>query len=917
MKDTLQLQEQLPATKFFIPSAPKSFIGRPDLLKQLTPALSLNLTLVSAPAGFGKTTLLSAWVRSLPAQKIVTAWISLDEEDNNPIRFWLAMLTALEYQRPERFAALINYLQMQQVLPLQYLMKALINLLVDMRETFLLVLDDYHLMKDPAIHTSLMYLLEHLPGNFHLVLATRIDPPLPLSRLRGHNQLLEIRTEQLRCTCEEAIAFLKKNIDVTLSQAEAQTIVARTEGWLAGLQLFGLSLQDHQTPQSVLEKLSGSQRYILDYLTDEVLQWQPEEVQTFLLATSILGTFTAALCDAVVQHSGSQQMLERLEQANLFVIPLDTRRNYYRYHALFAEALRYRLERSYTELVPKLHHRASVWYAEHRFLSLAITHAFSAQEWEWAADLIERLSITIIGGMEQQELALQRRLLERLPIAIIQARPRLCLICAQSMYQTNASPVLIENWLQIAEETLTAQLAAHPSAEQQEQKNLLGEVLALRGYLLSYQKDGQKVLPLLQQAEELLAAHNFTTRAQVAFAKSIVYYYSSLNTTETAIDNAYECSALSLQTNNVAIALFYTSIPTYYLLANAQLHKAWSVTQQAIYQAEMPGGLLMTEVGWHYSFQAEILREWNRLDEALNFALQAVSLRQQTRSLHGEITGYSILLRIYLSRGELEEAQRALRSFEQFGKGVAPALYRHMQSHYTLVDQVRLWLARGEIETAVRWAEMFEASSQLSTFYARERGAVAQARILLAQELPALALERLAPLHNSAETARRWNYVLEIQLLQSLAYEMQHETQKALAILLDTLHIARPEGYIRSFVEEGPQIALLLARLLDQLRRSQGEEQLCLYIETILAAFPQTNHKVSPSKSQPALSEHLSEREYEVLALLAQGASNQEIARRLAITMNTVKRHVSHIYGKLGVKNRVQAVEKARNLDLL
>jgi LuxR family transcriptional regulator, maltose regulon positive regulatory protein len=382
MSDSPLIHDQLVVTKFFIPSSSHALIARPRLTELLSRAsLQHALTLISAPAGFGKTTLLAAWLHSLQAPRPCAAWISLDEEDNDPQRFWSSVLTALDRQHPGPYAALLAYLQAQQTPPLSQLVKVLINTLSESEQRVLLVLDDYHLITEQAVHTSLSWLVELLPTQVHLLLATRTDPPLPLSRLRGRGQMLEVRTDQLRCTAEETASFLKLVLGIALSREQAQDVTARTEGWLVGLQMVGLSLQGHTDPEMLLDALSGSQRYILDYLVDEVLGQQEASVQTFLQHTSILERLSAPLCDTILERSGSQQVLEYLERANVFVVALDAERRWYRYHQLFAEALRYRLNRLEGAQVAALNLRASRWYAGQGFTSEAVQHALSAQAW--------------------------------------------------------------------------------------------------------------------------------------------------------------------------------------------------------------------------------------------------------------------------------------------------------------------------------------------------------------------------------------------------------------------------------------------------------------------------------------------------------------------------------------------------------
>src|SRR5260370_36443604 len=377
MNTSIFIQSQLVATTFFVPVAPAKLISRPRLTALLAKSQQYPLTLPAAPAGFGKTTLLAAWAQSLPASHTHVAWVSLDEEDNEPRLFWTYVLSALDQQQPEPFTPLLKYLQSPQTPPLIYVLTMLSKLMLDSAENFLLILDDYHMITQQEVHTTLSYLVEHSPPQLHIILATRADTPLPLALLRTRQQLMEVRTDQLRCTAKETKTFFHEVMDTKLLDDMIQQVMARTEGWLVGLQLFGLSLQkyaDH--PSKLLEEASGDQRYILDYLTQEVLQRQPQEGQTFLLSTCILERLTAPLCDALVQQRGRGQFLERLEESNLFVVSLDSKRQWYHYHVLFAEALRYRLEHIHIDLVPIFHYRARLSFAGNKFSLWAFHHPF-------------------------------------------------------------------------------------------------------------------------------------------------------------------------------------------------------------------------------------------------------------------------------------------------------------------------------------------------------------------------------------------------------------------------------------------------------------------------------------------------------------------------------------------------------------
>ncbi len=930
------IYSQLLATKFFIPVSAHPLISRPRLTALLHKSLKYPLTLLSAPAGFGKTMLLSAWAQSLPTNTALVAWVSLDKEDNEPQQFWTYILSSLDQQKPELFTPLLKYLQSPPAPPLMHMLTLLINLLAESTDDFVLILDDYHVITEPQIHTSLSYLVEHLPSQMHILLATRIDPPLPLSLWQARRQMLELRTDQLRCTAQETRTFFKKVKGIRFSDEMIQTMTDRTEGWLVGLQLLALSLQEHDDPTRLLDEASGDQRYILDYLTEEVLRQQPQEVQTFLLSTCILERLSAALCDAVTEQPGSQQMLQRLKQANLFVVSLDSKQQWYRYHPLFAQALHYQLEQTDEDLVLTLHHRASMWYAQHDQSTEAILHALHAHQWEWAADLIERKSLplmTLTWGASRHQLATLQQWLRQLPVDIMGSRPSLCLTCAQMLLFV-APPSMLAAWFDAAQARLTASLSmetledASPSIAlsqtQQEQQNLLGRVLAFRAVQRSFQEDGHTALSLSQQALALLSPENILGRAQALCAHLLAYYVSSLNDAEAAIQSGLEAASLAQVARQPAVAISFMGVTANFMIGAGQLQEALQVTQQARLLGNKLGDMVLPDVGWPTACQAEILREWNQLNAARSLALQAISQCEQTQSMASLAfinRAYAVLLRVSLSRGELDAARSALQEFERVNMSTNQPYSSYTRSFFTTVDQVKLWLACGELDRAMRWAEKLDQGKRYGTPFAHERQDAAYARILLATKQPALALQRLEPVLQRATTGKRWGHVIEVRILQALAYQMLQNQRPALCALSEAIHIAEPEGYIRSFVDEGPPMAALLSGL----RHEQYSHGLTTpYLDTLLAAFAQQSpaHKLQlrqeakHATTTPLLTP-LSEQELEVLQLLARGASNLEIAQELVIAIGTVKRHVSHIFSKLGVQNRLQAVIQAQELGLL
>ncbi|HEY4036625.1 MAG TPA: LuxR C-terminal-related transcriptional regulator, partial [Ktedonobacteraceae bacterium] len=890
-------------------------------------SLKQPLTLVSAPAGFGKTTLLAAWAQSLQARNPQLCWLSLDEEDNDPRLFWTYILTALNRQLPDRFTPLLMQLQSPQPPPFKYILTAMINLIVESSEHFLLILDDYHLITEQEVHTTLSYLVEHLPPQFHIILATRTDPPLPLSLLRTRQQMLEVRTDELRCTTEETEAFFHEMMGIHLPDETIQQVTTRTEGWLVGLRLLALSLPEHADPTTLLEEISGDQRYILDYLTQEVLRRQPTEVQTFLLSTSILEQLNASLCDAIMQQHGSQQILQRLEQANLFVVSLDNKRQWYRYHALFAQALHYCLEQRSADLVSTLHYRASLWYAEHNFPTQAILHALSAHQWQWAADLIERLPslLSFSEGTNEHKLVMLRQWLELLPAEVVGSRPHLCLACAQILWAVT-SHTRLQAWLDAAEAALTASLTMQTSTDlpqaRKEQENLLGEVIAWQAQLRSFQ-EGHVALSRCQQALTLLSADNNMVRAQLASAQLIASYASSANNAVSAIESGLQAVLLAQEIGLDIFSIALMGLTALYMIGTGQLHAADRLSRQAIQLGKQSEGLGLSEVGWPMLVQAEVLREWNQLDAARSLAEEGIALCNQAESIAMFVyilSGYAIVARVYLSCREYEAARSALQQVKQFGLSVNQPTSLHYYSLFTTIDQVGFWLAAGEMDHATHWAKELDIGERHANPFVHEREEVAYVRVLLAKKQPVQALPRLEPLLVRATTGQRWGHVIEIRLLQALAHQMCQEEAQALDILSEAVRLAEPEGYIRSFVDQGPPIAALLGKLREQ----QCQVGPTPYLDKVLAAFPQQSqtYKYQPKQEKEhikaqSLLDPLSQRELQILQLIVQGASNQDIAQELFLAINTVKRHVSHIFSKLGISNRVQAVKQARDLGLL
>ena len=915
------LQDQLLATKFFVPMASHTLIVRPRLFCLLEAGRQCRLTLVSAPAGFGKTTLLSAWVHTLSASQTAVAWVSLDEADNDPVRFWSYVLTALDRVRPGTYSELATYLRAEERPSLPSVITACLNRLAEHDSPLILVLDDYHLLTGEALHSSLASFIEHLPSQVRVILSTRADPPLPLTRLRGRGQLLEVRADRLRATQEEVRAFLREVMHIELPEQELAVVEERTEGWLVGLQLVGLSLQGRGSSTSsrdLLEEISGQHGYILDYLTEEVLSRLEPSIQCFLLHTSVLDRLSAPLCDALLGRSDSQQVLESLQRANLFVVPLDSQRRWYRYHALFAETLGARLEQVEGEVIRDLHLRAGQWYAEQGDTITAVQHAMSACDWERAADLLEPLAQIRFWGREQ---TITLRFLENFPAEKLRGRPLLALLYALIL-DPDTSFTTADAWMQIAEEGLRASVAEQATASAKgvpnalpDQEPLLREVLIHRASMRATRGDALAARAYIEQVRFHLADQDIQKHGLLAFTESMIHMVLGEAVPATAkIRDALTIWESSGNTASTAVMITCHHLAAYYLSSRGHLQEAWRLLEQAMELGSIPAGLPYPCMAAVYAYQANLLREWNRLDEALERARMAVQLTNSTTGAMA-FTALAFLLKILLARGEIEEASTVLQQAEH----VMDHLHNpYLYALYVLFDQVRFWLARGEISRAIQWAERSEREDPLPSPIAQERVDVALAHVKLVQRKPGEALTLLMPRLKAAIQQERWGNVIELRLLTAMAHQMRSEEQEALTTLVEAVRLAQPEGYIRSFVDEGAPMATLLSALRAS-KRGQGKsgnDATTRYLDRVLAAFPPDIAGDRHAAQQPP-PDPLSVREQEVLDLLARGASNQDIAEVLVITLDTVKRHVSNILSKLGVSNRTQAVAQARAFRII
>ncbi len=948
-------------TKLYAPRPRVNFVARPRLVARLNEGFQQRkLTLITAPTGFGKTTLLAEWLfqkdeggrrkdeielhPSYPKGTMSfilypsrVAWLSLDKNDNELAGFWTYVIAALRTLEPELGESSLALLQSSQMLPIETILINLLNDVAVHPGEFVLVLDDYHAIENPAIHLSLAFVLDQLPPMLHLVILSRTTPPLALGHLRARGQLLELRAADLRFTPEEAATFLNRGMGLNLSAAQIEILEAKTEGWIAGLQLAALSMQgrDAHDTSAFIAAFSGSHRYILDYLAEEVLQRQPEYIQHFLLQTSILDRLCGPLCDAILGRgagpygrlrtepgsrgaklvspapllpgppASSHEILTYLERANLFLIPLDDRREWYRYHHLFADLLRSRLNQSPASGggVAELHRRAADWFEQHGWVAEAMGHALAASDVSRAARLAEQHARSMFSRSELTTLLSWFA-------EMVRAQPRLSLFQAWAL-------------------AFTGQLeAVEPYLQSLEAGS--GEAAAVRGTVAYLRRDMPQAIRLYRQALETLPPDNLFLRGAVALSLGVAHQWQGeLTEASSALAQAGE---ISYATGNLHVA-----VTARWNLAQAHielghLRQAVELCRQTLAWGQAQP-LPPAAGGVHVALGA-LLYEQNELDEAGRHLAEGLTLGEQAGDLAIVALGQLALTRVKQAQGDWTGALRLIRKTEQ--------LARQYNSSYwaaqAAAGQTCLWLAQGQLEPARQWAERQEITPGAASDYLQEAEALTLARVWLAQarqgqsrpdEFIAAALSLLQPLQQAAQTGGRTGRVLQTLVLQALAGQLQGNLGGAVSALEQALRLAEPEGYVRLFVDEGEP----MRRLLERMKAREAGGGMKEYIDKLLVAFEKdtterrevTDKKnLHPSYPKGAMSlilqplvEPLSERELEILRLIAAGMSNTQIAEKIVVTVGTVKWHLNNIYSKLAVRSRTQAIAAARELRLL
>jgi LuxR family maltose regulon positive regulatory protein len=896
-------RDALLATKLHVPGPRPGFVARPRLAE----ALGGQLVLVCAPAGFGKTALLADWLRSASRP---LAWLSLDVGDNDPVRFWRHVVAAMDRARPgirERVAPLGP-----PVSGCEGLVTALINELAAQPagRDLVLVLDDYHLVEARPVHASVAFLIEHLPPGLRLVLASRSDPPLPLARLRASGQLSELRANDLRFTADEAAALLREAAGPGLPDAVVAALADRTEGWAAGLQLAALSLRGQPDIAGFVAAFSGSHRYILDYLTGEVLDGQPAQMREFLLETSVLERLSGGLCDAVTGRGDGQAMLERAEQAGLFLVPQDEVRGWWRYHQLFADLLRARLQQERPGRVAALHRAAAAWYQEHGLADDAVRHALAAGDTTRAARLIEQHFDSTL--YLRSEGATAQRWLAALPAELVQTRPRL-LLAQVLLAATLGRAEAMEPSLDAAERALAGADGAidepfEPSAG--EAASMLVNIPALialqRSFLAQLRGDAEgtaafaaRALAELGGSERLLSS---TIQGLLAAAE---WFSGRLADAE----QAFVSSIAGWQAGQPISWGIYQLGQVQ--RARGRLDAATETYQDTL---RIAAGSGPPPAGPAHIGLAEVAYQRNDLDAALSQVTEGIALCRQFRYPAPLGTGLVTLAWIRQAR---DDPGGALEAMSEAGEALDPGVTSLLNP--VPAQRARLLLAQGDVAAAARWTTDRGLSPGDEPGYPREREYLILARVLLAQGRLAQALSLLEGMLATAAGQSRVGSVIEISALRALALAARGDQDAALDALAHALTLGGPQGYVRVFADEGPPMRALLTRLwAAQPGPAHGISP--DYLAALLRACGQAD--AGPARSPaaatpPGMAEPLTGRELEVLRLLAAGSSNQRIARELFVALDTVKRHVTHILGKLGAANRTEAAARARQLGLI
>ncbi len=926
------------STKLYIPHARPDAILRPRLIAKLLAGLNQpgSFAMLSGPAGFGKTTLLSEFLAALQRP---AAWLSLDEGDNDPIRFWTYLISACQSAKAGIGETALALLGSPQPLPDEALATLLINDLSQLESGLVLVLDDYHVIQNQSIHSAIAFLLNHLPEKLYLVVSTRLDPPWPLARFRARNRLVEIRAQDLRFSSEEAAAFLNQVMGLSLSAEDLAALEARTEGWVAGLQLAAIAMQARLSTKGesdiagFVRAFTGSHAYIAEYLVEEVLQRQPEDVQAFLLQTSILERLKADLCEAVTGSEHGQSTLMALHRANLFVTSLDDENQWFRYHHLFADLLKAQLrQRLPADAIAALHRRAADWYEQAGMPSETVEHALAAADYAHVVRLLEKIALPMIL---QAYVRTVESWLRAIPQEYLERSPRVNMAFAWMNLLRGTIPQAIPYV-----ERLAAMLSSPEVTDQD--PSLQGEWLAIQTEMLNIQGKPAESRDLANRALQILPEAD--TEVRLMIHVNLATAYQQMLDYDHAAETFQMLARDAQATGNHVAETLAISGQAQMLLMQGRLRLGFEIASEGVRRLEASGKItpfsatLFGELG-------QIYYHWHQLDQAQRYSLRSIQTSGQSGYSDPEIYNFVMLSRMYQMEGNWEASDREMQKAGDLMRKIPPAMIREE----VISQQVRVDLAFDRFASA-QAALKTEGFSFENTFGFPELApgsVVTHTAGLLYNSSLRVLLYQARTKHNLANVERGIELAahvlagelvcqhipiaLETLLLRSQLYAALGDDRNRLDDVAQALELAEPEGFISIFVEEGKPIAEALATLL---KRNLLGTVKPGYVQDILRAFPQTQPTQAESSERPALRapaatdalageealppvEPLTHRELEVLRLIAAGDSNQRIAEKLVITLSAVKKHTTNIFGKLNVNSRTQAVARARQLNLI
>jgi LuxR family maltose regulon positive regulatory protein len=880
------------STKLYIPPIRTGLVPRPGLIELLDQGLERKLTLLSAPAGFGKTTLLSEWISQ---SKSPFAWVSLDKDDNDRVRFLAYCIAALRRINLNVDDQLLGTLQSPQQPHIETVLIPLINQITGMKDRFALVLDDYQLIESREIHDALAFILDHQPPSLHLVIASRSDPPLPVARMRARGEINEVRASHLRFSIEEGDRFLNQVQGLNLSRDDLESLVNRTEGWVAGLQMASLTLKKKVDASAYIQDFAGSHDYIADYLTDEVISQQPGHIHDFLLKTSILDRLSGSLCDAVTGQQDSQQILKQLKGANLFVVSLDDEGQWYRYHRLFADLLHQRLLRSKPEVVPALYLKASEWFEVDGFTDHAIDYSLRGRHFQRAAGLIERVAEQII---KRSEIAMFLRWLDELPEQLVRDRATLSIFYAWALLVRGERSHLAADYLN----------GVIPTNEQ-----ILNRMRTVKAMLAMYQRNVPEAVALARQALEGLPEDDLFFRNLAAWNLSAALYISGDK--EGGEKMLAEVARMSRASGNLLVAVVALCRLAMAKMQRGQLYEPKDLFEQALDLA-VDGQRQTLPIACEAMIGlGKIHWQWNDLEAARKYLSEGTGLSQRWKQ-QVAIDGYVTLAHINQSLGDVYLADQMIEKAREIA---AKTLATEADDLYVALNRASLWVRRGDLGAATRWAmqrglgEFLQkrelvSTQNVSADLIRRYELTIFARLLIAEHRLDEALQLLDLLLSFMEQNEILEKVIEIHILRSIAFQVEGKGERALSSLKKALRLARPERYLRPFLDERPALVKLLEKM-----SAQGIEDAHWLIESLLQS--QSGSTIQSKTTE--ITEPLSDREMEVLHLLVTDLTVPEIAEKLYISVSTVRSHVKNIYNKLDAHSRFEAVSKAKDANLL